>query len=179
MPDPNTGLFADDWTIGNPAAKVVLIEYASLTCPHCAAFNAGVMPKIKADYVDTGKVYFVYRHFPLNEPALRAAMVANCQADANSFFGFIDLLFTQQAAWAAGDDWASKLYGFAQLAGFDETRFKTCFEDETSLNSIISKVQYAVDTYEVGGTPTLILNGEKLQLQTFDELIGKIDAALQ
>ncbi len=173
--DPATGLFLDDRAKGDPNAKAVLIEYASLSCPHCATFNNTIVPRLKTDWIDTGKLLYVYRHFPLNAPALWAAMAAEClQGDA--FFGFIDTLFQQQSKWLTAEDTAGAIFEIAQLAGFDQARFDQCVNDEAMLNKILDRVDYATETYNVQGTPTIILNGQKIQPRSYEELSDAIGA---
>jgi len=173
--DPATGLFLDDRTLGSPAAKAVLIEYASLSCPHCANFHQTILPRLRTDWIETGKLLYVYRHFPLNAPALWAAMVTECQ-QGDAFFGLLDLLFQQQQAWLTAEDTADALFKVAQLAGFDQARFDLCANDEDMLNKILDRVDYATATYDVKGTPTVILNGEKVQPRSYEELSAAIEA---
>ena len=173
--DPATGLFLDDRTLGSPAAKAVLIEYASLSCPHCANFHQTILPRLRTDWIETGKLLYVYRHFPLNAPALWAAMVTECQ-QGDAFFGLLDLLFQQQQAWLTAEDTADALFKVAQLAGFDQARFDQCANDEDMLNKILDRVDYATATYDVKGTPTVILNGEKVQPSSYEELSAAIEA---
>ncbi len=172
--DPATGLFLDDRTLGDPAAKALLIEYASLSCPHCARFNEAIIPSLKTDWIDQGKLLYVYRHFPLNEPALRAAMAAEC-LQGEAFFGFIDLVFKTQGEWLTAEDTTGALFKVAQLAGFDQARFDQCVSDEAVLNKILDRVDYATTTYDVKGTPTVILNGQKIQPKTYEDLSKAIE----
>lgn len=172
--DPATGLFLDDRTLGSTTAKVVLIEYASLSCPHCANFHATILPRLKTDWIETGKLLYVYRHFPLNAPALWAAMLADCQ-QGDGFFGMLDLLFQQQQAWLTAEDTAGALFKVAQLAGFDQARFDACVNDEAALNKILDRVDYATATYDIQGTPTVILNHEKVQPRSYEDLSKAIE----
>jgi len=167
--DPATGLFLDDRVLGNPNAKAVLIEYASLSCPHCASFNNTIMPKLKAEWIDTGKLLYVYRHFPLNAPALWAAMVAECR-QGEAFFGFIDMLYQQQPKWLTAEDPEGALFEIAQLAGFDTALFDQCVEDDAMLNKILDRIDYASATYNIQGTPTIILNGQIIDADNYDDL---------
>lgn len=172
--DESTGLFLDDRTLGNPGAKVVLIEYASLSCPHCANFHTSILPRLKTDWIEPGKLLYVYRHFPLNAPALWAAMVTECQ-QGEGFFGLLDLLFQQQQAWLTAEDTAGAIFEVAQLAGFDRARFDQCVNDQEVLNRILDRVDYATARYDVKGTPTIILNGEKVQPKTYEDLSKAIE----
>lgn len=173
--DPATGLFLDDRMLGDPNAKAVLIEYASLSCPHCATFNNTIVPRLKTDWVETGGLLYVFRHFPLNAPALWGAMVAEC-LQGETFFRFIDMLFQEQAKWLTAEDTAGAIFEYAQLAGFDRARFDQCVNDEAMLNKILDRVDYATATYNVQGTPTIILNGQKVQPKTYEELSDAIAA---
>lgn len=175
-PDPATGYYADERMMGNPAAKAVLIEYASLSCPHCAAFHAGILPQLKRDYIDSGKLLYVYRHFPLNEPALRAALLADCLPEDERFFGLLDLLFSRQMDWVRGDQWMAQLFQMVQLAGFDEAKFKACAADEARTDEIVARMEYGTATFDVSSTPTLLLNGEKFQPESYEALGKAIDA---
>lgn len=175
--DPGTGLFVDDRVLGNPDAKVVLIEYASLSCPHCAAFSATIMPKLKTDWIDTGKVFYVYRHYPLNAPALWGAMVAEC-LQGPAFFAFIDILFKQQQQWLAAEDIKAALFELAQFAGFDKARFDKCAEDEAMLDKILGRMEHGGTTYDIQGTPTVVVNGEVLDhVESYEELLLAIEDA--
>ena len=171
--DPATGLFLDDRVLGNPNAKAVLIEYASLSCPHCASFNNTIMPKLRAEWIDTGKLLYVYRHFPLNAPALWAAMAAECR-QGESFFGFIDMLYQQQPKWLTADDPKVALFEIAQLAGFDQAVFDQCLNDDAMLNKILDRIDYASATYDIKGTPTIILNGQIVDADEYDALSDAI-----
>ncbi len=163
------GFFPDDRTLGDPAAPVTLIEYASLSCPHCAQFHATVLPGLKADWIETGKLFYVYRDFPLNAPALWAAMAANC-LEGERYFAFIRQLYANQGSWLNADDTVEALFEYAKLAGFSRERFDECVNDESELNRIISRIEYAQQTYDISGTPTVILNGEKVQPASYEEL---------
>lgn len=99
---------ADDKVLGDRDAPVTMIEYSSLTCPHCAHFHTDVLPRIKKEYIDTGKVKLVLRDFPLNQPALIAAQIAHCVPE-DRYFGFVSVLFETQAAWAISEDPAAAL----------------------------------------------------------------------
>lgn len=172
--DEASGLFLDDRTLGNPTAKAVLIEYASLSCPHCANFHTTILPRLKTDWIEPGRLLYVYRHFPLNAPALWAAMVTECQ-QGESFFGLLDLLFQQQQAWLTAEDTSGAIFEVAQLAGFDRARFDQCVNDQDVLNRILDRVDYATARYDVRGTPTIILNGEKVQPKTYEDLSKAIE----
>ncbi len=167
------GLLPDDRLMGDENAPAVLIEYASLSCPHCARFHGSMLPSIKQDWIDEGKLLYVYRDFPLNAPALWAAMIALC-LEGDAYFAFLDILYKQQRSWLQSEDPGVALFELSQLAGFDKERFEACIADEATFNRLVSGIEYAEATYGVDATPTLILNGEKVQPRDYEELSGLI-----
>ncbi|MDH3240493.1 MAG: DsbA family protein [Alphaproteobacteria bacterium] len=150
----------NDFVIGDPGAPVTLIEYASLTCPHCAEFHNSVLPKLKKDYVETGKLRVVYRDFPLNAGALRASALARC-AGRDRFFGFLDLLFERQAQWAFGPSPMAGLTEIAALGGLTEQDLANCFQDNKLLEQIALQKKEAEEKFGVDSTPSFIINGRK------------------
>ena len=115
-----------DMVVGSDDAPVTIIEYASMTCPHCADFHLNTYGKLKEAYIDTGKVRLVFREFPLDGLALQASMLARC-AGPKRFFAFIDVLFTQQAGWARASDPMSALARIGRLGGVGAKKFETSF----------------------------------------------------
>lgn len=175
-PDPSTGRYPDEHMLGNPEAKVVFIEYASLSCPHCAHFHTTFLPQLRTDWIEPGKLLYIYRDFPLNAPALWAAMAANC-LKGERYFAFLDILYKNQSSWLASDNVPAALFNYAQLAGLDQERFDQCVNDQAELDRILARVEYAQKTYDITGTPTLILNGQKVQPASYQELSDMIEAA--
>ncbi len=151
-------VFEDDRILGSAEAPITIIEYSSLTCPHCAAFHADALPEIKKTWIADGRVRLVYRHFPLDGIALRAAAVANCIEGAR-YFGFLDLLFKSQKRWAKSSDPLKALGQMARLAGLSQEKFEACANDEAELDRILERRQDGIQTYDVQSTPTLIVNG--------------------
>ncbi len=149
-----------DFVIGSPSAPVTLIEYASLTCPHCAEFHNAVLPRLKKEYVDPGKLRVVYRDFPLNAGALRASALARCSG-RERFFGFLDLLFKRQAQWAFGPNPMAALGEIAALGGLTEKDLAACFEDSKLLEQIALQKKEAEEKFGVDSTPSFIINGRK------------------
>jgi protein-disulfide isomerase len=151
-------LFDDDHILGKADAPVTILEYASLTCPHCAAFHSDTLPQVKSEWIDTGRARLVFRHYPLDQLALRAAAAANCvQGDA--FFGFMDVLFQNQDKWARSDDPLAAVGQYAALAGLDKATYEKCVNDEAALDRIIEKQTDGRDRYNVTSTPTFVVNG--------------------
>lgn len=155
-------LFEDDRIMGSAAAPITIIEYSSLTCPHCAAFHADALPQIKETWIADGRARLVYRHFPLGGIALRAAAVANCIEGAR-YFGFLDLLFKGQKRWAKSGDPLKALGQMARLAGLSQEEFEACANDEAEMDRILERRQDGIQSYGVQSTPTLIVNGRKVE----------------
>jgi len=155
-------LFADDRILGNAEAPITIIEYSSLTCPHCAKFHKETLPEVKDEWVETGKARIVYRHFPLDGLALRAAMVANCM-DGDRYFTFLEALFHGQKLWAQASDPVQALSQVAALAGLNGERFEACIEDESVANAILERRKHGETTYDISSTPTFIVNGKKVE----------------
>ncbi len=147
-----------DHVLGDPNAKVTVFEYASMTCPHCAGFHTTVLPELKKQYVDTGKVKFVFRDFPLDQTALRASLLAEC-VPADRYFAMIDMLFQTQAQWSQARDPVEALSRAGRLVGIDDVKFRACQDDKDALAAIIAERQ-AGEALGVSSTPTLVINGK-------------------
>src|SRR3954467_8680507 len=152
---------AGDRVLGKADAPIAIIEYASLTCPHCADFNKEIMPELKARYVDTGKAKVVFRDFPLDQMALRASMLARC-APADKYFAFIDVLFQQQGTWATAKDPMAALEQLGKLGGVPSDKFQACMADQKLADSVLSERLRGANEFKVEGTPTLFVNGKKI-----------------
>ena len=170
-----------DMTMGDPNAPVTLIEYAMFTCPHCAAFTKDVLPQIKADYIDTGKVKLVFREVYFNKPSLWAAMIARC-APADRYFGIADLLFSTQNNWVTVADekeMLQKLYSIGRQAGMSDAQMDACMQDRGLAEGLVAAYQTHAKADAIDATPTFIINGEKLVGEnTYDDIKAKLDAAL-
>jgi len=149
-----------DMVMGNDKAPVTVIEYASMTCPHCAHFDETTFPELKKRYIDTGKVRFIFREFPLDNLAAAAFMLARCsgQSDKNKYFALVDTLFRQQRQWAVEKP-IPPLLAIAKQAGFTEQTFNECLANQKVLDGIESVRQRAVDKFKVQSTPTFFING--------------------
>lgn len=165
-------------SLGNDKASVTMIEYASLTCPHCAAFENDTFPGFKAKYVDTGKVHYVYRDFPLDQLAVHAAMMARC-ADPDQYFGFIQVLFKQQDNWAAAQDPMAALARIGLLGGMSKAQFDACMANKDLLDGILKVRQDAQVKLKVNSTPTFFVNGVKYEGDmSLDDLSKILDPLL-
>lgn len=165
-------------SLGDPKAPVVFIEYSSMSCPHCAEFHRETLPKIKSTYIETGKVLYVFREFPLEPRAVAASMIARC-VDPSRFFAFVDLLYGDQAGWARAADPLKELQTRAQLAGLSEEDVKTCLANKELLTSIQKRADDGQKEFGIDSTPTFIINGKKISgAMPYEEFAQAIDAAL-
>jgi protein-disulfide isomerase len=148
----------DDISMGSETAPVTIIEYASMTCPHCAAFEAQVFPKLKEKYIDTGKVRFILREFPLDGLAAAAFMLARC-AGPDKYYPMVETLFAQQAKWAVRNP-IEPLLAIAKQAGFTQQSFEACINNKDQLNKVQQVRDRASQKFKVKATPTFFINGE-------------------
>jgi protein-disulfide isomerase len=182
-PAPGSGealaLKPDDRILGKADAPITIVEYASLTCPHCAHFAVDVLPKLKQKWIDTGKVKLMLRDFPLDEPALRAAMVARC-APADKFYPLVDTFFSQQEQWVTARDYRAALEKLAKLAGIGDKQFKTCIEDKKLEDQVAQSRLTAAQQLGVSSTPSFFINGQKFEgaptFEAFDQLLSGLAA---
>jgi len=150
-----------DHVLGDPKAPITLIEYASFTCPHCAHFHTQILPEIKKKWIDTGKVKLIYRDFPLDQTALKAAQLAEC-AGKDKYFGVIDMIFSTQARWATASDPIGELAKSLRIAGMGDAEVKACLANDAVANGVIADYRGG-ETLGVNSTPTLFINGEQFK----------------
>ena len=153
------GALPDVW-LGSKDAPVTMIEYASMTCTHCAAFHAETWPTLKSKYIDTGKVRFTLREFPLDPLATAGFMLARCAGEPRRY-AIIDLLFDQQKNWAFVGKPVEALAGTVKQAGLSQTQFETCLKDQKLYDQINQLRDKAGQQFKVDATPTFFINGEK------------------
>jgi protein-disulfide isomerase len=164
-----------EMTLGPDTAKVTVIEYASATCPHCAAFHNETFEALKKEYIDTGKIKFVFREFPHQDAALAAFMLARC-APKEKYFPLIDVFFATQPEWT--QDPLAGLNKIAQQAGFTKESFDACMKNETVAKDILA-VRSKAESFGVTGIPTFFVNGERYEGETTIEAFrAKIDPLL-
>jgi len=172
---------ASDYVLGAKDAPVVIIEYASLSCPHCAAFYNSIMPDIQKNYIDTGKVRFILRQFPLNLPALKGAMLVNCVGEENSekYYMFNKVLFDAQSRWAFDGDWRSSLEKIAVLGGVSKEKFAECIDSKEREEAVLQDKQVAMNELMIPHTPYLFIGGEAYNGdKTFADIAKFIDSKL-
>ncbi len=157
---------------GDEKAPVTIVEYASLTCPHCEHFHATVYPVLKKNYIDTGKVRFIFREYPRDPVDIGAFMLARC-APADKYFAMVDVLFDQQMNWAFTRDSAKQLLMIAKQAGFTEESFDKCLSDKKLAGEIRDVGKRAYEQFKVDSTPTLFINGQVFRGEMTPEAIEK------
>jgi len=169
-----------DMAVGPAKAAVTIAEYASMSCPHCAAFEQNVFPMLRSKYIDSGKVRFVFREFPLDIKAAAASMLARCAAngDAEKFFGVIDTLFKQQDQLMAQTKQTLDMVG--KQAGMSDQGVEGCLKDQGQLDRLVADQRFANEVLKVDATPTFFLNGTMLKgAMSFEELEAKIKPLLK
>lgn len=149
-----------EMTLGDPSAPVTIIEYASATCGHCANFHKTTFPKLKEQYMDKGKVYYIFREFPLDPLSKGAFMLSRC-LPKERYFPMIDVLFERQREWAYVKKPLPALMTLAKQAGFTEESFKACLTNQDIQAGIEAVVKQASDKLDVNSTPTFFVNGKK------------------
>jgi len=167
----------EDIVMGNEDAPNVIVEYASMTCPHCAHFYTEVFPQVKEKYIDTGKARFVFREFPLDGLAVAASMLARCSGN-DRFYPMVDALFETQKTWALpGEDGKEKLLLIAKQAGFTQESFDKCLADKELFDKIVAVRKKAHEEYGVDATPSFFVNGKRLTGVGLENFETAIDGA--
>lgn len=183
---PGSFAFAQDETIavpdmrlGNELAKVTVTEYASFTCPHCASFHANTYPQLKANYIDTDKINFVYREVYFDRFGLWGAMIARC--DPAKFFGIADMLYKRQAEWSRAGEPAeivAEMRKIGKIAGLSDEQLEECLNNQKMAEAMVARFQETSTADEVNSTPTLLVNGTKYGNLPYAELAEIIEAEL-
>lgn len=149
-----------DVALGPDDAKVTIVEYASLTCSHCAAFHKETWPELKKRYVDTGKVRFILREFPLDPLATAGFMLARCNGD-DKYYPITDLLFDQQRNWAITEKPLDALRALMRQAGFSQEKFDACLQDQKLYDAVNAVKNRGMEVFNVNSTPTFFINGQR------------------
>ncbi len=169
---------AGDVVLGSDKAPVTIYEYASMTCPHCAHFAAETFPELKKRYIDTGKVKFIFREFPLDALAAAGFMLARC-AGNDKFMPIVETLFAKQGEWVVKEP-IEPLKSIAKQFGFTEESFNQCLANQKVLDGIQAVRDRAVQKYQVNSTPTFFINGKRLQGDvSIDDMAKQIDPYLK
>ncbi|MEO0391571.1 MAG: DsbA family protein, partial [Pseudomonadota bacterium] len=158
--------------IGNPDAPVTVIEYASYTCPHCATFHQGPYKQLKADYIDTGKINFVYREVYFDQFGLWASAIARC-AGPDKFFGITDMLYASQSEWRSANGTAAvvdSMRRIGRLAGLDNDSMEACLQDNDKLRTLVAWYQQNAQADGIDSTPSFVINGTKYSNMSYDRM---------
>ena len=167
-----------DEVMGDDKAPVTIIEYASMTCPHCANFAINTFPQLKEKYIDTGKVRYILREFPFDPSAEAGFMLARCAKD--NYFPMVDVLFKQQANWVGVSNTKDALLQISKLAGFTQESFEACLTDQKLLDDVRSVQKRGASEFKVDSTPTFFVNGTKLKGgASYDDFKKLIDPNLK
>jgi protein-disulfide isomerase len=178
-------LKGSDRVMGSPDAPVTIIEFASMTCPHCAAFTVGTFPQLKSEYIDTGKVRFVFREFPLDGVATIASSLARCQTGDN-YFAFIDLIFRNQQEWlnnlrvpdVTREIVEESLVEYARMAGMGRDQAIACMQDPQNQAEVEENWREAQNQYNINSTPGFVINGTThsgaMPIESFREIVDPL-----
>ena len=163
-----------DHILGSDDSKNIIVEYASLTCPHCATFHGDVFPRIKSELVDTGKVKYIFRDYPIDPLAMAGSMIAHCSGDA-MYFGVIDVLLKTQEEWLFDNENPyNGLLKVARLAGLSEENVKVCLSDNELFSMIEENQKLASSRFGVNGTPAIFVNNKKISSLNFDTILAEL-----
>lgn len=169
-----------EMVLGSDDAPVTMIEYSSFTCPHCANFHKDVFGDLKADYIDTGKVKFIYREVYFDRFGLWAGMLARC-AGKEKYFGVVDLLMRQQREWLGGGEPATVVANLKKLglvAGMDDATMESCLQDQAMAQALVADFQKNATADDINSTPTFMINGEQVPNQPYEDLRKILDAKI-
>lgn len=168
-----------DCIIGNIDAKVTIVEYSSLSCPKCSDFHKNTYAQLKKQYIDTGKVRYVYRDFPTNPPALLGALLAHCSG-SDRYYTYISTLMDSQPMWAYKNNFKEYLINIGKLGGISEDKINTCFTDKNMEKKILDKAMTGIKVLKINATPTFFINGNKYDgIMPFNDFAKIIEEKLK
>ena len=177
---PMAGLDTRAYVMGDPDAPVHVIEYASLTCPHCARFETDVLPRLREEYIDTGKIKFELREVYFDRLGLWGGMLARCDGGSR-YFGIIRLLLERQTDWSrasSGEEAITSMRRIGLEAGLSEEQMDECLQDAALAEALVAQYQVHMEEYEIGGTPSFVIDGELNSNMGYDDFAAKLDEAL-
>jgi protein-disulfide isomerase len=167
----------EDRVLGNPDAPITIIEYASLTCPHCAKFAVNVLPKLREKWIENGKAKLIMRDYPLDERAMRAAMVTHC-APPSRYYPLTEMFFAQAEQWVMASDYRAVLERLAKLGGMSSNQFAACISDKKLEDQVAQSRLTASQQLGVQATPAFFINGEKFEgdptAEAFDHILSEL-----
>ncbi|MCK5276557.1 MAG: DsbA family protein [Alphaproteobacteria bacterium] len=162
--------------IGNSEAPITIIEYASLTCPHCASFHAETLPRIKKDWIETGKAKLIYRDYPLDKYAASGAMIARC-APKDKYFLFLNAFYAQQKNWSSAPDPVKVLTQLAGLGGMSKDDVDACLANDALQDGILQMRLEGQMEYDINSTPSFVINGKKVTNLPYDDFNDLLEDA--
>jgi protein-disulfide isomerase len=166
-----------DESMGKEDAPVTIVEYASMTCPHCAHFSETTLPELKKKYIDTGKVRYILREFPFDPRAEAGFMLARCAGD--NYFPMVDVLFKQQENWVMAENVKDAMFQLAKLAGFTQESFNACLTNQKLLDQVRAVQKRGADEFKIDSTPTFFINGKTYKgAMSIEEMSAIIDPLL-
>lgn len=168
-----------EMVLGEEDAPIEMIEYASYTCPHCASFHNNVFKQLKEDYIDTGKVKFVYREVYFDKFGIWASMIARCEP--SKFFGITEMMYQDQSDWARQDSEAAiadSLRKIGLLAGLDKDQLSSCLEDGDKLRTLVSWYQQNAEEHDIQATPSFVVDGETMSNMSYEDMQAMLDEKL-
>ncbi len=169
-----------EMSLGNPDSAVTVIEYASYTCPHCASFHTNTYPQLKANYIDTNKINFIYRDVYFDRFGLWASMIARC--DDTKFFGITDMLYKRQPEWSRAGDAptvVAEMRKIGLIAGLSNEQMDACLNNQPMAEALVARFQETTAKDDVNSTPTLFVNGTKYSNMSYTQLADLIDQELE
>ena len=167
---------------GNENATIVFVEYASLTCPACAAFHTKVYPKLNKEYIETGKIKFIHREIYFDRAGLWAALTARCTNGVKRYFGMLDLLYSEQPIWSrsdTSDEIVDALLKISAKSGIDKERAISCLEDQEKALALVNQYKIYVNQDGIESTPTFVINGKKYTNRSYEEIKEIIEKELK
>ena len=176
---PSVEIRASDHVLGDPDAPVAIVEYTSLTCPHCADFHTDILPKLRREWIEPGKAKLIYRHFPLDTLSLAAALLADC-FDDDRFFEVVGTLFARQADWVRAEQPVQVLREITRSAGMADSTFDQCVSDQGAADATLADRKTFSQQVGIQATPTFMIHGKRLQgAQSYETFDQALEQALQ
>ena len=167
---------------GDHNAPVEFVEYASLTCPACAAFHTNVYPRLNREYIETGAIHFIHREIYFDRAGLWAALTARCTNAVNRYFGMLDLLYSEQATWSrseSSDEIVGALLKISAKSGIDKEKAVSCLEDQEKALNLVEKFKFYTKQDDIESTPTFVINGKKYTNRSYEEIKEIIEKELK
>ncbi len=174
----NHSINSKDIVLGNPNSSVILIEYFSPTCSHCATFHKSIYPEIKKRYIDTGKIAYIMREFISNKQDLDSTILARCSGEVDNYTKFMKIILEQQSSWMFNKNYREILTNIANLGGISPQKYTLCLQNQETKKILIENTKLVAKTPGVIGTPSFFVNGNLLKQFTLEDISKALDKAL-